>query len=125
MKIYYAHHQWKYGTEIEKYEIDLIRDNFSNAEIFNPSTDLIIKGKTNEEIMDECLEHVRESDVVIFSSVDGMIGIGVYTELKEARKCNKKIYYISHDTLWPSFHIRKCISPKSDRLYAYVKIPVC
>ena len=25
LKIYYAHHQWKYGTKIEDYELNLIR----------------------------------------------------------------------------------------------------
>ena len=25
LNIYYAHHQWKYGTEIEEYELDLIK----------------------------------------------------------------------------------------------------
>ena len=38
--IYYAHHQWKYGTQIEAYELDLIREYFPYDKIFNPATDL-------------------------------------------------------------------------------------
>ena len=38
--IYYAHHQWKYNTQVEIYELDLIRRYFPNAKIFNPSVDL-------------------------------------------------------------------------------------
>ena len=36
---YYAHHQWKYGTQIEQYEIDLIKRYFLGDAIFNPATD--------------------------------------------------------------------------------------
>ena len=36
---YYAHHQWKYGTQIEQYEIDLIKRYFPGDAIFNPATD--------------------------------------------------------------------------------------
>ena len=32
--IYYTHHQWKYGTKIEEYEIDFIRKCFPMANIF-------------------------------------------------------------------------------------------
>ena len=40
MKIYYAHHVWKYGTPIEDYEIECIKKQFENAEIINPRTSL-------------------------------------------------------------------------------------
>lgn len=33
--IYYAHHQWKYNTPEETYELKLIRRYFPNAKIFN------------------------------------------------------------------------------------------
>lgn len=36
---YYAHHQWKYGTQIEQHEIDLIKRYFPSDTIFNPATD--------------------------------------------------------------------------------------
>ena len=38
--IYYAHHQWKYGTQIEQYELDLIKRYFPGDTIFNPATEL-------------------------------------------------------------------------------------
>ena len=38
--IYYAHHQYKYKSIEEAYELDLIRRYFPQAKIFNPSTDL-------------------------------------------------------------------------------------
>ena len=28
--IYYAHHQWKYGTKVETYELNLIKRYFPN-----------------------------------------------------------------------------------------------
>ena len=36
-KIYYAHHLWKYGTEIEQYEIYLIKNKFPASTIINPN----------------------------------------------------------------------------------------
>ena len=93
--IYYAHHQWKYSTQIETYELDLIRRYFPNAKIFNPSVDLTHTKEDGEEVvMAECLETVRNSDILIFSSMDGCIGTGVYHEIKEARKQKKLVLYI-------------------------------
>ena len=40
MKVYYAHHIWKYGTPIEDYELDCIKKRFEDAEIINPRTNL-------------------------------------------------------------------------------------
>lgn len=78
--IYYAHHQWKYGTPVEIYELDLIKRYFPNANIFNPSIDLksIISTDNEDLIMEECLETVRNSDILVFSSLDGCVGTGVY-----------------------------------------------
>lgn len=125
MKIYYAHHQWKYGTKIEEYELDLIKTYFCNADIFNPSTDMNVTGKTEEEIMGICLEQVNKSDIVVFSSVDGVIGKGVYTELEQAEFIGTPILYISNGYLIPSedIIIRRSFGPRSyDRVYGYVMV---
>ena len=99
LNIYYAHHQWKYGTKIEEYELDLIKAYFPNANIFNPSVSLNIDGKTEDEIMDICLHQVGISDMVIFSSVDGLIGIGVFKEVTHAKELKIPVYYIDRDEL--------------------------
>lgn len=123
--IYYAHHQWKYNTPEEAYELTLIRKYFPRASICNPATDLESIATGDESIiMEECLNKVRGSDIVIFSSLDGCIGTGVYHEIKEARKAGKIIFYIFHDKLNTDFVItdrRK--SERSDRLYAFVSMP--
>lgn len=122
--IYYAHHQWKYNTAEEAYELTLIRKYFPRASICNPATDLESIATGDESIiMEECLNKVRDSDIVIFSSLDGCIGTGVYHEIKEARKAGKIIFYIFYDKLATDFIItdrRK--SERSDRLYAFVSI---
>ena len=123
--IYYAHHQWKYGTKIEEYELDIIKKNFPNAVIFNPATDLEFKDCGNEEIiMDECLSKMMKSDIVIFSCMDGMIGIGVYKEIEMAKAAGKLVLCISQNILRTEFII--CESPEfnSDRLYARVGVPM-
>ena len=99
LKIYYAHHQWKYGTKIEEYELDLIKAYFPNANIFNPSVSLNIDGKTEDEIMDICLHQVGISDMVIFSSVDGLVGVGVFKEITHAKELKIPVYYIDRDEL--------------------------
>ena len=71
--IYYAHHQWKYGTKVEQYELDLIKRYFPHATIFNPSVDLKIKTTNEEYIMEECLAKVNESDIIVFSSMDALV----------------------------------------------------
>lgn len=120
--IYYAHHQWKYGTRIEKYEIDVIRRYFPNANIFNPATDLILGPDMSEQdVMDICLDVVRDSDILVFSSMDGCIGIGVDTEVREAEKEGKIILYLHHDKLDMTYEILSNDSDgRSDRVYSLV-----
>ena len=123
--IYYAHHQWKYGTKIEEYELDLIKKNFPNAVIFNPATDLKFKDCGDEEIiMDECLNKVLESDIVIFSAMDGMIGIGVYKEVMAAKGFRKLVLCIAGNKLHTSFSIDRSPECDSDRLFARVGVPM-
>ena len=120
--IYYAHHQWKYGTQIEQYDLGLIKRYFPDSVVFNPATELLTDPALGEEaIMDECLERVRNSDIIIFSSMDGVIGTGVYHELEEARKNGKFIYYIYHDALLSTFNVSMLDDiQRTDRVYALV-----
>ena len=123
--IYYAHHQWKYGTKVEEYEINLIRRYFPMANIFNPATDLqcVKHGVPGEStIMDECLRTVENSDIFVFSSMDGVIGKGVYTEVKRAKETGKIIFYIFNNILIHGSYVEITkIKADDDRLYAMVK----
>lgn len=119
--IYYAHHQWKYDTKIEAYELALIERYFPYAAIFNPSTDLKTKDCGDEEkIMAECLEMVERSGFVIFSSMDGMVGKGVYEEVAYAKETGKMALYIYRNALHSDFKIVRTPEYCSDRLYGYV-----
>lgn len=122
--IYYAHHQWKYNTPEEAYELTLIRKYFPRAIICNPASNLESIATGDETIiMQECLNKVKDSDIVIFSSLDGCIGTGVYHEIKYAQKNGKVIFYIFHDKLTPNFVIAdRKKSERSDRLYAFVSV---
>lgn len=119
--IYYTHHQWKYSTKVEQYEYELIQRYFLHARIFNPSVDLNTHGLTESEIMDLCLKTVRDSDILVFSSMDGAIGTGVYHEVEEAQNAGKLVLYIFHGKLHTSFEVSR-IPNGSDRLYANVFI---
>lgn len=122
--IYYAHHQWKYGTKIEEYELDLIKQKFPHAAIFNPATDLEVEKRTEEDIMAECLRIVCDSDIVIFTAMDGMIGIGVYNEVMAAKEAGKLVFCLTAGKLHTSFHIYETPEFESDRLYAHVCVPM-
>lgn len=119
--IYYAHHQWKYNTKIEAYELALIERYFPYAPIFNPSVDLKTKNCGDEEtIMAECLETVERSGFVVFSSMDGMVGKGVYEEVAYAKETGKMVLYMHRNTLHSDFKIVRTPEYNSDRLYGYV-----
>ena len=124
--IYYAHHQYKYKSIEEAYELDLIRRYFPQAKIFNPSTDLKSNLLGDETIiMRECLETVKTSDILIFSSMNGVVGTGVYHEVEEAQKANKIVFYIFHDQLYSDFTIlERPKSQRTDRLYGTVHLNV-
>ena len=122
--IYYAHHQWKYNTPEEAYELTLIKRYFPHATICNPATDLETIGSKDEEIiMRECLDKVRNSDILVFSSLNGCVGTGVYQEVKEAQKEGKLVFYIFQDKLLKDFVIsEREPNTRSDRLHAFVDL---
>lgn len=129
MNIYYAHHQWKYHTLIETYELELIKRYFPDSKIFNPSIDLTSVSlayssveRMEEAIMAECLTEVEKSDILVFSSLDGCIGTGVYHEVMKAKEFGKLVFYIYHDQLYTSFSIAKRGDQvRTDRIYAIVE----
>lgn len=122
--IYYAHHRWKYNTKVEDYEYELIKRYFPKARIFDPSVDLNTHGLTEPEIMDLCLKTVRNTDILVFSSMDGVIGTGVYHEVEEAQNTGKLVLYIFHNKLNTNFEITRwyMLPGDNDRLYATVNI---
>ena len=65
--IYYAHHQWKYGTKIEQYELDLIRRYFPKARICNPATDIDNVDRSEEDIM-----RILSSSAPLTDALDGV-----------------------------------------------------
>lgn len=121
MRIYYAHHQWKYGTAIEKYEIGLIQSVFGkDADIINPARFPFLWIETEEDMMRKCLDEVILSDILVFSSMDGVIGKGVYTEIETAADFRRDIYYIDQNSITKGFEITTIKNSTTDRVYATV-----
>lgn len=121
MKIYYAHHLWKYGTEVEAWELDLIRQRFPGCEIINPNG-AIEQGRPSEDIMADCLQKVRECDVLVFSTLSGVIGKGVFHELVEAVNLRRPIYCLQYGMVFPANQMRMELlkPPPSDRHFALI-----
>lgn len=111
--IYYAHHQYKYNTKVEEYELDLIRRYFPSAKICNPSEYLNTEGKTEGEIMQDCYDAIDHSDILVFSSMDGVIGKGVWQEISYASNYNKLILYLYQNKLHTDVHFEPIIYRES------------
>lgn len=120
-KIYYAHHMWKYGTELENYELDLISKELGPGyKIFNPSTELP-QGSPSDVIMKMCFDTIKDCDAMVFSSVNGVVGRGVVAEVELAKKLKQPVYYIHNNKL------KKCNptftkTNQSGRVYATVNM---
>ena len=93
MKIYYAHSRMKYNTIIEQYELALIRKRFPDAEIINPNG-TVDQNQSEESAMQKCLKLVDKCGMLVFSSVDGVIGKGVYQEVLWAEETGMEPLYI-------------------------------
>lgn len=119
-RVYYAHHQWKYGTKIEEFEIEMIRKAFPKMDIFNPATDLKTDGLSEEEIMRQCLKEVDASDLVVFTTMDCYIGKGVLEEIRHAQSNGKVVLWFAGGEFRTDFEIDVIRIPISDRLYATV-----
>lgn len=125
--IYYAHHMNKYNTQEELKEIKMINSLFKDSALINPNGWIYDCG--NEEIiMNQCLKLVENSDVIVFSTIEnGIIGKGVYSEIKHALRCNKCVYLLQCNSVKlfnnKNFNELKIIYPetKSFRKYACIE----
>ncbi len=129
MKIYYAHSRMKYNTLIEQYELALIRQKFPEAEIINPNG-TVDQTLPEEDIMQECYKLIDNCDALVFSSISGVIGKGVYYEIAYACACGIELYKIENLSIreyatmpniisrWRKRALAKDISP--DMIYAAV-----
>ena len=119
-KIYYAHHLWKYDTDIEKYELDLIKRYFPYDEIINPNG-YIEQCREESEIMIDCLSTIEDCNILIFSSINGVVGKGVVDEFNKAVELGLHIYYIMNDILCNAENYGfKLTNSGNNRLYAIV-----
>lgn len=86
---------------IEEYELSIIRRYYPQEEvkIINPNG-YINQNNTESQIMEDCFKTIEECDTIIFSSVNGIIGRGVYAEVQKGIKLRLKIYYIENDMLF-------------------------
>ena len=95
MKVYYAHHTWKYGTPIELFETECIRKFFGSDDltVINPK-DAVSQDKNETEIMEDCYSTINDCDALVFSTFSGMIGHGVFNEIIYALNCGKKVFHL-------------------------------
>lgn len=99
MKIYYAHHMWRYNTEEERMEIEVIKKIFPNSNIINPNGSVIEIGN-EAEAMEQCFNFIRESDILIFTTLSNKVfGRGVYDEISLALQLGMDVLLLKKDTL--------------------------
>lgn len=120
-RIYYAHHQYKYNTKIEEYELDLINKLLPSYKVLNPNGDVAFKkSSSEEERMDEFLNAVSNCDALVFSSLSGVVGKGVYKEVNLALYLKKPVYYLHDNDLERYYYSDFDIINESNRIYAIV-----
>lgn len=124
MKIYYAHHIWKYGTLIEDYELDVINKKFKDSEIVNPHTALP-QGKPESEILQAAYDTIKDCDALVFSTVSGMVGHGVFNEIAVAVNSGIKVYQLHGNTCYriDDASLKSIIFAGDNRVYALLHIP--
>ena len=84
---------FKYNTKEEKQEIELIEKKFPNFLIINPN-EWIYQDNSEQAIMNQCYHFVKMSDILVFSSLNTIIGRGVHEEVQLALEENKDVYYL-------------------------------
>ena len=84
---------FKYNTKEEKQEIELIEKKFPNFLIINPNG-WICQDNSEQAIMNQCYHFVKMSDILVFSSLNTIIGRGVHEEVQLALEKNKDVYYL-------------------------------
>ena len=130
MKIYYAHHVWKYDTPIENFEIKCIERQFKDAVIVNPRT-TIPQDQPENVILDYAYKALDDCEAIVFSTFSGMIGHGVFNEIIYAFNAGKKVYQLDGTecieirsyTDFIEHVIRDFIFRGDNRMYAVVNSP--
>ena len=130
MKLYYAHHVWKYDTPMENFEIQCIERQFKDAVIVNPRT-TIPQNQPESVILDYAYKALDDCDAIVFSTFSGMIGHGVFNEIIYAFNAGKKVYQldgihcieIESYTEFIENGLRDFIFRGDNRMYAVVNCP--
>lgn len=124
MKIYYAHHIWKYGTEIEAYEIQCINSGFPDAEIINPK-EVLPQGKPESEILKTAFSVIKSCDVIVFSTVSGLIGHGIFNEVVVAATSGVKVYQLHGNRCYEvnNLDLKEIVFNGNNRVYALAYTP--
>ncbi|MEG1309840.1 MAG: hypothetical protein RSA91_00935 [Bacilli bacterium] len=127
MKIYYAHHMFKYDTEDENNEIKQIKKMFKNYEIINPNGSIIENGNS-KDAMKQCFDLIRKVDILIFTTLeDGNFGKGVYDEIGLAIDLNIPVFFLRENIFIKVNKIEEISkiiveSTKSNRRFATITI---
>ena len=120
-RVYYVHHQWKSGTKVEEFEIEMIRTSFPKMSIFNPATDLKTDRLSEDEIRRQHLKEIGDSDLVVFTTLYGYIDKDMLSEIRHAQLCKKVVLWFVGGEFRTDFEIDVISAPISDGLYATVR----
>ena len=98
----------------------MIRTSFPKMSIFNPATDLKTDGLSEAEIRRQHLKEIDDSDLVVFTTMDGYIDKDTLSEIEHAQLCKKVVLWFVGGEFRTDFEIDVIFTPISDRLYATV-----
>ena len=131
MRIFYSHHCWKYNTPMEEFEMELIRDGtpVDDVVVVNPRVSLP-QGAPESVILEAAYELIKSCDALVFSTVSGVIGHGVFNEVLCALNNKKPVYEIIGTEIYEiasTYHFNSLISQfifdGDNRKYAVLRDP--
>lgn len=75
----------------------------------------------HDSISEESIQkHIKNSSILVFTSMDGIIGKGVYQEIEAAEEAGIKVYYLHKCRMYSDPKIYRLTQSTNDRLYATV-----
>ena len=112
MIIYFAHPISMYGSKKEKI---IMKELEKIGKVINPG---LYPGKFENK---EYLKMVEKSDILVFSSKNGIIGKGTYEEIKHAKNLGKDVFYFDGKLYYKKYYLEN-IDESNWREYCQVKV---
>jgi hypothetical protein len=105
-----------YDSNLEKEQLKLINEQFPKYEIVNPNGYFTFSG------MYACYCMIQDCTLLVFTTLNGYVGKGVYSEIIFAKRIGIKILYLKDKKFHEKFAIN--IFDPQDWKFKYAKVKI-